>query len=215
MGADWLPLKEETKIVIAVDFDGTLCHSRYPEVNTLDMRAIQILRLFQANGGRLILWTCRHGKPLENAIAACNSWGLKFVAVNAGDPELLQQWEQRSGEKEHSPKVFADMYIDDKAMFGKRIPWDEIDIQLNGKANYDKELHRFNSYRDEMGQLAMLRLIEAFSHNQPSITIYDLGLLRSGRELPESAEIMRTFNLFLEYLKTHERIKEHLQKEIA
>ena len=45
--------------IIAVDFDGTLCENKWPEIGTANEELIEYLRDRQKNGDKLILWTCR------------------------------------------------------------------------------------------------------------------------------------------------------------
>ena len=47
--------------IIAVDFDGTLCFSNWPELGEPNTRLIQYLQAQQAAGNKIILWTCRAG----------------------------------------------------------------------------------------------------------------------------------------------------------
>lgn len=120
-------------MIVAVDFDGTLCHSEYPAADILDMRGINILRAFRKRGGKLILWTCRHDKALEDAIIACRNAGLEFDAVNENEQEHIEHWKKESGEDNatFSPKVFADFYIDDCSLIDDdKIPWDKIEKKL-------------------------------------------------------------------------------------
>ena len=49
--------------IIAVDFDGTLCQSNYPELGEPIQLVIDKLLLEQLNGAKIILWTCRRAMP--------------------------------------------------------------------------------------------------------------------------------------------------------
>ena len=69
--------------VLAVDFDGTICHSVYPDATDINLTAIDVLKRFRNHGGEIILWTCRKGQALDNAVKACLNAGLEFDAVNA------------------------------------------------------------------------------------------------------------------------------------
>lgn len=62
------------------------------------------------NGAGLILWTCREGELLSNAIKACAEWGLRFDAVN----DSLPEWKEYFGS--NCRKIGADEYWDDKAI---------------------------------------------------------------------------------------------------
>lgn len=67
---------------IAIDFDGCICQSKYPEIGEPNWHVIEEAKKEQAAGAGLILWTCRAGKELDAAITACKEWGLNFDAVN-------------------------------------------------------------------------------------------------------------------------------------
>lgn len=72
---------------IAIDFDGCICQSKYPEIGKPNWHVIEEAKKEQAAGAGLILWTCRAGKELDAAIAACKEWGLNFDTVNQSLPE--------------------------------------------------------------------------------------------------------------------------------
>lgn len=54
--------------IIAVDFDGTLCHGNWPDIGEPNIRLINKLLKLQRKGYKIILWTCREGEPLHQAI---------------------------------------------------------------------------------------------------------------------------------------------------
>lgn len=97
-------------MIIAVDFDGTLCSDRFPEIGIPNYRMLNFLRHLQKdNGDKIILWTCRNGKTLEEAVRWCKKHGdIEFDAVNENLPEIREKW---GGD---TRKVYADIYIDDK-----------------------------------------------------------------------------------------------------
>ncbi len=55
-------------VIIAVDFDGTLCHGNWPDIGEPNIRLINKLLKLQRKGYKIILWTCREGEPLHQAI---------------------------------------------------------------------------------------------------------------------------------------------------
>lgn len=95
---------------IAIDFDGCLCVNKYPEIGEPILHVINEAKKQQDAGAGLILWTCRQGKELEEAIAACEKWGLHFDAVN----ENLPSWKEFF--KNDTRKVGANEYWDDRAV---------------------------------------------------------------------------------------------------
>lgn len=95
--------------IIAVDFDGTLCRDCYPKIGEANEGLIRRLKELHAQGDRLILWTCRKGDLLEEALLFCMVRGLVFDAVNENLPEIIEKF---GGD---SRKIFADVYIDDRS----------------------------------------------------------------------------------------------------
>lgn len=96
--------------IIAVDFDGTLFTDEYPEVGYPVWKVINYCKEQQEKGAILILWTCRNGKDLQEAIEQCRYVGLTFDYVNENTKENLSRY----GEVDNR-KIYADEYIDDKA----------------------------------------------------------------------------------------------------
>lgn len=96
--------------IYCVDFDGTLCESVFPGIGSPNMALINHLIKRRKQGNKIILWTCRVGERLKEAVEWCKGYGLEFDAVNENLPEMVEYW---GGE---SRKVFADVYIDDKAV---------------------------------------------------------------------------------------------------
>ena len=63
-------------------------------------------------GHRLILWSVREGKLLDEAVAWCRERGLEFYAVNKDFPEETLQHDN------FSRKLKADLFIDDRNIGG-------------------------------------------------------------------------------------------------
>lgn len=95
--------------VIAVDFDGTLCENKYPNIGAPNSKVIEYLKTQRKPGDvRLVLWTCRAGRLLMDAIYWCKERGLEFDAVNENLKEVIEEF---GGD---TRKVFAHEYIDDR-----------------------------------------------------------------------------------------------------
>ena len=94
--------------IIAVDFDGTLCKNKWPEIGEANKEMITYLKDRQANGYKLILWTCRVDDMLKNAISWSAEQGLVFDAVNENLPEIVASFGT------DTRKIFANEYIDDR-----------------------------------------------------------------------------------------------------
>lgn len=103
--------------IIAVDFDGTLFETDYPHIIRPIFPVIDMAIARKEKGDKLILWTCRAGKELLDAITACNKEGLYFDAVNDNLEEMKEAWGN------NPRKVAADEYWDDRNC---RIVFEEV-----------------------------------------------------------------------------------------
>jgi hydroxymethylpyrimidine pyrophosphatase-like HAD family hydrolase len=76
-----------TSFTIAIDFDGTIVEDEYPKIGKPIIFAFETLKKLQDKGHRLILWTYRKGRALEDAVKFCEKNGIVFYAVNKSFPE--------------------------------------------------------------------------------------------------------------------------------
>lgn len=102
---------------VAVDFDGTLCTDAFPEVGTPKRFVIDYVKRLAAEGSKIILYTSRENgtrKLLDEAVAFCKEQEIPLYAVNEnpGNPHAAKIGLKPSDGR----KVFADLYIDDKAV---------------------------------------------------------------------------------------------------
>ena len=74
-------------MTIAVDFDGTIVEHRYPQIGEEIPFATATLKMLINERHRLILWSVREGKLLEEAVEWCRERGVEFYAVNRDYPE--------------------------------------------------------------------------------------------------------------------------------
>lgn len=99
-------------LYIAVDFDGTIVHHRFPEIGPEVPNAMSVLRVLQSDPSiKLLLWTVRSDnadrKYLQEAVDWCRDRGVTFYGVNQNPDQL--SWSS-------SPKMYAHIYIDDAAL---------------------------------------------------------------------------------------------------
>lgn len=87
--------------IYACDFDGTLCESIFPGIGSPNMSLINHLIKRRKQGNKVILWTCRVGDRLQEAV----------------------EWFGND-----TRKVCADVYIDDKAVNKPKyhVPYKEV-----------------------------------------------------------------------------------------
>lgn len=101
--------------IIAADFDGTLCENKWPEIGEPNKELIAYLKERRAAGDKLVLWTCRVGEILDNAVAWSAEQGIIFDAVNENLPEIISSFGT------DTRKIFANEYIDDRNAWYPRI----------------------------------------------------------------------------------------------
>ena len=115
--------------IFAMDFDGTLCENAWPYIGEPHSDMIEWAKKLRKDGHRLILWTCRCGMALVDAIVWCADHGLFFDAVN----DNLEEHKRRFGG--NTRKVLADYYVDDKAVYPSAMPF------IFERSNYDNQRH--------------------------------------------------------------------------
>ena len=125
--------------IIAVDFDGTLCENNWPGIGEPRQAVIDYVLDQQRQGAKLILWTNRTGKRLGEAVNWCSDHGIEFDALNANLPEIIESF---GGD---CRKVFANEYIDDKA------------IPMPGERGLTEDTRReFDYIRERLGKPELL-----------------------------------------------------------
>ncbi len=117
-------------MIIGVDFDVTIAVSRYPEIIKPKFMAIPILKWLMKRH-TCVLWTCRSGEPLEQAILWLKEHGIKFDYINCNTPERIKQY---GGD---CRKLSCDLLIDDTAGF---IFWPMVAIKVLVK-EWNNEYH--------------------------------------------------------------------------
>ena len=94
-------------MIIAIDFDGTLVTHEYPKIGLEVDDSVRVVKALQDKGHKIILYTMRHGKTLDEAVEYCKVMGIDLHAINENPNQ--KEWTE-------SPKVYAHIYIDDAAL---------------------------------------------------------------------------------------------------
>lgn len=112
------------KKAVAIDFDGTLAYTDFPTILEPIPEAIEFVKQCNQAGVAVILWTCRTGHHLNEAVAWCKEHDLELNAVNNNlDDWVGEFYTKYPTVHPDGRKVAADLYIDDKALGG--IDWDK------------------------------------------------------------------------------------------
>lgn len=132
---DYLP--KDKFMIIAIDFDGTIVENKYPAIGRELPFAIETLKKLTEERHRLILWTVREGKLLDEAVVFCRERGLEFYAVNRDYPE-----EEKAHNNHFSRKLKADLWIDDRNLGG--LPdWGTIYEMVRYKLTYQDLMRKY------------------------------------------------------------------------
>lgn len=106
--------------IVAIDFDGTLVQEKFPDIGDPIPNMVELCKKINKDPNyKLILWTCREGKQLEDALSWCKNQGISFDAVNDNLEEIKNEWHQ------NVRKIYCDVYIDDKNL----VPYGELDFE--------------------------------------------------------------------------------------
>jgi hypothetical protein len=92
---------------ICIDFDGTIVEHKYPAIGEPVPMAIETMKELHEKGSKLILFTMRSGKPLDEAVDYLKENGIELYGVNKNPT----QWSWTK-----SPKAYGNIYIDDAAL---------------------------------------------------------------------------------------------------
>ena len=130
-------------MIIAVDFDGTIVEHRYPEIGQEIPFAIDTLKMLQKEGHRLILWSVREGKLLDEAVEFCRERGLELYSVNSNYTE------EKDNHEHFSRKLKADMFI--------------VDRNIGGLPDWGS-IYRIIRYRINVADLVTAALEEKFGN---------------------------------------------------
>jgi hypothetical protein len=101
--------------VIAVDFDGVLSLGQFPQCGPANREMIDMFKRLIAKPAPArpiyILWTSRTGLYLDRAVEWLRKEGLHFDFINK---------QPRETPKNYTRKIFADLYVDDRAITPKQ-----------------------------------------------------------------------------------------------
>lgn len=108
----------DKKLVVAVDFDGTIVNDKFPEIGNIKTKTVELMKKLKEKGHLVIVWTCRSGHNLDDAVDFLNKNNILYDYINENpqDPYAIAGWQGR--------KVFCDIYLDDRAVNIKDI--DEV-----------------------------------------------------------------------------------------
>jgi len=105
-------------MIIAVDFDGTIVEHKFPAIGELLPGAKETISTLKELGHTIIIFTCRGGSELLNCKDFLDANRIPYDYLNENAPIDVIGFKP-------FPKVYADVYIDDKN-FGGFPGWSKI-----------------------------------------------------------------------------------------
>lgn len=122
-------LDKKRKMILAVDFDGTIVEDQWPDIGDLKPNCKEILNaLHDIYNCEILIWTCRDTEYGGSAKVAefLTKQGVKFDCINTNTDYIKNAFKVNKD----SRKVYADLYIDDKslhfAISDRGIVWTDI-----------------------------------------------------------------------------------------
>ena len=104
----------DKKLIIAIDFDGTIVTHEYPRIGKLAPYAKEVINKLVDKGHDVFLWTMRQDRgkemTLSDAAMFLEDEGIKINRFNISPAKFSS-----------SPKQFAHIYIDDAALGAPKI----------------------------------------------------------------------------------------------
>jgi len=122
----------EEGLIVAVDFDGTILQSEYPNVGEPIPYAVQSLNKMIDVGIRIVIWTCR--SDILPVIDFLDAHNIEVDAINSNNALTQKEWEKFNWK--NSRKIGADVYIEDRGFIN---PIDVFGWTLIAK----KLIHRY------------------------------------------------------------------------
>ncbi len=109
-------------MIFAIDFDGTIVEHKYPKIGDIKEFAKETIQALYDKGHKIIIWTCRSSE--EDIIPVIN-----FLKTNNIPYNKINENIDGIGFYP-KPKIYADIYIDDRNIFVQSIVWREIYDEL-------------------------------------------------------------------------------------
>ena len=102
-------------VIIAIDFDGTICTVDYPEIGREREGAKEFINKLYEEGYAIVINTCRTDEGEFKAAQMARDFlkirGINYHTFNENLPHLLEIYGC------DTRKISADVYIDDKCLF--------------------------------------------------------------------------------------------------
>jgi hypothetical protein len=109
-------------MIFAIDFDGTIVEHDFPRIGKLKENAKETINKLCDAGHKIIIWTCRYEDIHKtDMVKFLLDNDIKYHKINCNISDIGFT---------PFPKVYADIYIDDRNLFYKNVDWFVIEDYL-------------------------------------------------------------------------------------
>jgi len=115
--------------IFAIDFDGTIVEHEFPDIGPEKFGAIETMKALQKVRHKIIIWTCRTGEMLD----VMEQW---FKKKNFVPDSINKSLVPYSSYGFSFPKVYADIYLDDRS-FPPFTDWKSVQRQFLNEVYLD------------------------------------------------------------------------------
>lgn len=114
-------------LIFAIDFDGTIVTNEFPKIGDLMPNAKDVINALYNAGHTILVWTCRSfdehtDANIYDVATFLGKNGIMIHGINV-NAELV--------DFKPFPKIYADIYIDDRQLGGIPGDWSEILKMIN------------------------------------------------------------------------------------
>jgi hypothetical protein len=123
------------KLIIAIDFDGTIAETDFPVIIALRPHAAAVINKLAADGHTIIVHSCRAGKPAEDMKVFLDTHRIQYHYINENSPDRIKIYGY------DTRKISADIYIDDHNIGCRGINWLVVYDEIQAYLNQEKTSH--------------------------------------------------------------------------
>ena len=129
-------------MVLGIDFDGTCVYHKYPQIGEDAPLVTDVLTTLISHGHKLVLNTMRSGKELADAVQWFKDRNIELYGVNRTPGQ--NEWTS-------SPKVYAELYVDDAALgapllSGRVIDWAKVLVMIS---KMNERIFNYSGYENK------------------------------------------------------------------
>lgn len=113
----------DDKLVIAIDFDGTIVEHAYPGIGRLYEYAKDCINsLYDSGRYYIIIWSTRVGSDQQAMTDFLNTAGIRYHGVNENCPAFKAKLAELG--QQTPRKIYYDIIVDDRSLWGYSINFD-------------------------------------------------------------------------------------------